>query len=87
MDGMLVAYHSVSTGGRGETVVSNTINLPRPTSAIAEIFPVYVRHRLRLSWYSYNRFCRVHRMYNGRRKSPASTELSFSSRGIPLRPT
>lgn len=37
MDGMLVTYHSVSTGGRGETVVSNTIRLPSPTSVIAEI--------------------------------------------------
>jgi hypothetical protein len=37
MDGMLVAYHRVSTGGHGETVVSNTIRLPRPTPVIAEI--------------------------------------------------
>lgn len=37
MDGMLVAYHSVSTGGRGEVSFSNTINLPAPTAAIAEI--------------------------------------------------
>ena len=37
MDGMLVNYHLVSTGGRGEAVVSNTINLPTPTSVIAEI--------------------------------------------------
>lgn len=37
MDGMRVAYHPVSTGGRGETVVSNTIYLPSPTSVIAEI--------------------------------------------------
>src|SRR5947209_4944028 len=37
MDGMLVAYHRVSTGGRGEAVISNTIRLPRPTSVVAEI--------------------------------------------------
>ena len=37
MDGMLVNYHSVSTGGRGETTFSQTITLPRPTSVIAEI--------------------------------------------------
>ena len=37
MDGMLVAYHSLSTGGRGETSASNTISLPSPSAAIAEI--------------------------------------------------
>src|SRR6185436_3336282 len=37
MDGMLVNTHRVSTGGRGEAVVSNTINLPRPTAVIAEM--------------------------------------------------
>ena|SRR5438270_9180618 len=37
MGGMLVAYHPVSTGGRGEISFSNTINLPAPTAAIAEI--------------------------------------------------
>ena len=37
MDGMLVAYHRVSTGGTGHTVISNTINLPAPSGAIAEI--------------------------------------------------
>jgi len=37
MDGMLVNYHSISTGGRGQSTSSHTINLPRPTSVIAEI--------------------------------------------------
>ncbi len=37
MDGMLVNYHRVSTGGRGEVSFSATINLPSPTSVIAEI--------------------------------------------------
>jgi hypothetical protein len=37
MDGMIVGYHSVSTAGRGQKVVSNTIRWPRPTSVIAEI--------------------------------------------------
>lgn len=37
MDGMRVVYHPVSTGGRGETVVSNTISLPAPASVIAQI--------------------------------------------------
>jgi len=37
MDGMLVASHSVSTGGRGEIVFSHTIRLPSPTAVIAEI--------------------------------------------------
>jgi hypothetical protein len=37
MDGMMIAYHSVSTAGRGQTSISNTIRLPRPTPVIAEI--------------------------------------------------
>lgn len=37
MDGMIVAHHRLSTGGRGENRVSNTITLPSPTSVIAEI--------------------------------------------------
>jgi hypothetical protein len=37
MDGMIAAYHPVSTGGRGEISFSNTIRTPRPTSVIAEI--------------------------------------------------
>jgi hypothetical protein len=37
MDGMSVAYHRVSTGGRGDAVVSNTIRLPAPTAVVAEI--------------------------------------------------
>jgi hypothetical protein len=37
MDGMVIAYHTVSTGGRGETSFSNTIRFPNPTSVIAEI--------------------------------------------------
>ena len=37
MDGLFVAYHPVSTGGRGEITFSNTINLPAPNAAIAEI--------------------------------------------------
>jgi hypothetical protein len=37
MDGMTVAYHPVSTGGRGDVSFSNTIRLPSPTSVIAEI--------------------------------------------------
>ena len=37
MDGMMVRYHSVSTAGRGETVISSTINWPRPAPVIAEI--------------------------------------------------
>src|SRR4051794_21155898 len=37
MDGMLVAYHRVSTGGRGKINFSNTLRLPRPTAVIAEI--------------------------------------------------
>jgi hypothetical protein len=37
MDGMTVAYHPVSTGGRGDISFSNTIRLPKPTSVIAEI--------------------------------------------------
>lgn len=37
MDGMIVAHHKLTTGGRGENRVSNTISLPRPTSVIAEI--------------------------------------------------
>lgn len=37
MDGMLVRNHRISTGGRGQSVVSNTIRLDRPTNVIAEI--------------------------------------------------
>src|SRR5512143_822170 len=37
MDGMIVVTHSPSTGGRGQIVISNTINLPSPSAAIAEI--------------------------------------------------
>lgn len=37
MDGMRVAYHRVSTAGRGEIVQRHTITLERPTSTIAEI--------------------------------------------------
>ncbi len=37
MDGMRVAYHDVSTAGRGEIVQRHTIRLERPTSTIAEI--------------------------------------------------
>ncbi len=37
MDGMIVGYHSLSTGGRGNTSASNTIRLPTPSAAIAEI--------------------------------------------------
>lgn len=37
MDGMLVAYHSLSTGGRGQVSASNTISLPSPSGAIAQI--------------------------------------------------
>jgi len=37
MDGMLIRYHEVSTGGRGESVSSHTINLAPAASAIAEI--------------------------------------------------
>ncbi len=37
MDGMIVGTHSLSTGGRGQIVISNTINLPSPHAAIAEI--------------------------------------------------
>ena len=37
MDGLFIAYHPVSTGGRGEISFSNTINLPAPNAAIAEI--------------------------------------------------
>ena len=37
MDGMLVWYHQLSTGGRGERVLTNTIQLPAPTNVIAEI--------------------------------------------------
>jgi hypothetical protein len=37
MDGMTVAYYPLVTGGRGDYTVSNTINLPSPTSVIAEI--------------------------------------------------
>ena len=37
MDGMVVAYHPVSTGGRGHTVVSNTLRVPTPTAVIAQI--------------------------------------------------
>jgi hypothetical protein len=37
MDGLTVAYYPLVTGGRGDYTVSNTINLPSPTSVIAEI--------------------------------------------------
>ncbi len=37
MDGMIIGYHSLSTGGRGNTSASNTIRLPSPSAAIAEI--------------------------------------------------
>lgn len=37
MDGMSVAYHPLSTGGRGQMIVSNTLRLPRPTAVIAQI--------------------------------------------------
>ena len=37
MDGMTVAYYPLSTGGEGQYDVTNTINLPGPTSVIAEI--------------------------------------------------
>lgn len=37
MDGMLVRNHRISTGGRGQSIISNTIRLPRPTNVIAEI--------------------------------------------------
>lgn len=37
MDGMLVAYHEISTGGRGRSFSSHTINLPAAASVIAEI--------------------------------------------------
>jgi len=37
MDGMLVAYHEVSTGGSGKSVALHTINLPAATAVIAEI--------------------------------------------------
>jgi hypothetical protein len=37
VDGMVVAYHPVSTGGHGEISFSHTINLPAPTAVIAEI--------------------------------------------------
>jgi hypothetical protein len=37
MDGMLVKYHRISTGGRGEVSFSHMIKLPSPTSVIAEI--------------------------------------------------
>lgn len=37
MDGMSVAYHPLSTGGRGQMIISNTLRLPRPTPVIAQI--------------------------------------------------
>ncbi len=38
MDGMMVAYHTVSTGGRGQSSASHTLRMPSgPTSVIAEI--------------------------------------------------
>lgn len=37
MDGMRVAYHPLSTGGRGEMIISNTLQLERPTGVIAQI--------------------------------------------------
>ena len=37
MDGMIVAYHRLSTGGRGEMSVSNTISTAGPTAVIAQI--------------------------------------------------
>jgi hypothetical protein len=37
MDGMIVGTHSLSTGGTGQIVISNTINLPSPHAAVAEI--------------------------------------------------
>jgi hypothetical protein len=38
MDGMIVAYHRMSTGGRGEMTASHTVNTPTPTAVIAQIF-------------------------------------------------
>jgi hypothetical protein len=37
MDGMIVVYRHLSTGGRGNNADSHKIQLPAPTSAIAEI--------------------------------------------------
>lgn len=37
MGGLLVAYHTADTGGHGEISFSNTIGLPTPSAAIAEI--------------------------------------------------
>ena len=37
MDAMIVGTHSLSTGGTGQIVISNTINLPSPHAAVAEI--------------------------------------------------
>lgn len=34
---MVVASHKLSTAGRGERALRNTIQLPRPTSVVAEI--------------------------------------------------
>jgi hypothetical protein len=37
MDGMLVRAYDLSTGGRGENTVSETIRLPGPLNTVAEI--------------------------------------------------
>jgi hypothetical protein len=37
MDGMITAYHRLSTGGRGEVTASHEIRTQRPTSVIAQI--------------------------------------------------
>jgi len=37
MDGMVVEYRHLTTGGRGASSFSHTIQLPAPTSVVAEI--------------------------------------------------
>jgi hypothetical protein len=37
MDGMIVNYHRLSTGGRGQTAISGTIRVPTASAVIAEI--------------------------------------------------